>query len=587
MNASSLDQPPSLLVNLITFFRLLTRRERRMIGWMFGLQIISAASEILSLGAVLPFLSALTSASQLLSKPILQPWFNLLSIHSQEELVVAMATLFAGAILLSNALRLLTIRMQYFVSAQIGNSVSAEVYRRILYQPFSFHSQHSSSEIISLITTDTSSVSGGLIPSFFYLATNTLVVIAIIATIMVLDFWIALGTTIIIGGSYRLIIVKTRSTLHANSRKISELNSQCVKTIQEGLGGIRDVLIDGSQGVFESAYRQSNRALLKAQGANNFIAMSPRFLVEPIAMCAIAALAVIMANDSAQLQRVLPLLGALALGANRLLPAIQQCYVSLSNIRGSQTALIKVNQALCHPINPQLVVTVNQKIKFENELRFEDVWFSYPTASSDWVLTGVNLTIKPKTIVAFIGATGCGKSTMADLILGLLEPKLGQISVDGKTLTSQQMRSWQSSVAHVPQQIYLSDASIAENIAFGVPREEIDMARVHEAAELALISDFVEKRPLKYQEIVGERGIRLSGGQRQRIGIARALYKRASIIVFDEATSALDNTTEREIMGAIESLSNRLTIILIAHRLSTIRNADLVYELKDGKVHQA
>ena len=557
-----------------------------MIGWMFSLQIISAGSEVLSLGAVLPFLSALTNPSQLFNKPIMQSWFKLLSINTESQVVMATAVLFAVAILLSNTLRLITIRLQYHFSAEIGNMVSAEVYRRTLYQPYTFHSQHSSSQIITLTTSDASCVSGGLIPSFFYLATNALVVLAILTTLLLLDPRVALGSALIIGGAYRLIILKTRATLHANGRRISELNAVCVKTIQEGLGGIRDVLIDGTQGVFESAFRQANKAMLQAYGSNQFIAMSPRFLIEPIAMCSIATFAVIMAYDGAELYSVLPLLGTLALGANRLLPAIQQCYVSLSNIRGYQPSLIKVNQALSRPVNSEQLVSVNQKIKLQNELRFEGVWFSYPSASLDWILSGVNISIKPNTIVAFIGATGCGKSTIADLILGLLQPKRGQITVDGKSLTGQQVRAWQSTIAHVPQQIYLSDATIAENIAFGVPHEDIDMVRVQEAAKLALISDFIEKRPLAYQEIVGERGVRLSGGQRQRIGIARALYKRASVIVFDEATSALDNSTEREVMEAIEGLNNRLTIILIAHRLSSIKNADVIYELRDGQVHQ-
>jgi ABC-type multidrug transport system fused ATPase/permease subunit len=573
-----------LLANLRHLYGLLPSRQRRLIGWMLVLQIIAAGSEILSLGAVIPFLGALANAPQLLSQPAMQPWLHLLSVQTPQQLVVAMAVLFGGAIVLSNALRLLTIRMQFRFSAEIGNTISAEVYRRTLYQPYSFHTQHSSSEIIALSTSDAASVSSGLIPAAFYFATNSLIVIAITVTLVALDPWVALAAAVVVGGAYGLIIVKTREALHRNGRKISELNAQSVKAIQEGLGGIRDVLIDGTQPVFESAYRQANRAMLQAHGTNGFIAMSPRFLVEPIAMCAIAALAVSMAYDSAQLQRVLPLLGALALGANRLLPALQQCFVSLAGVRGNQVALTKVNQALCRPISPEQLAPVVHKLKLQDELRFEDVWFSYPSAPSAWVLKGVNISIKANSTVAFIGATGCGKSTMADLILGLLQPQRGQITVDGTALTGQQMRAWQAGIAHVPQQIYLSDATIAENIAFGVPRTEIDMALVQQAAKLAHIADFIEKRPLAYQEMVGERGVRLSGGQRQRIGIARALYKQASVIVFDEATSALDNTTEKEVMAAIEGLSHHLTIILIAHRLSTIKSADAVYEFLGGQI---
>jgi len=586
MTASNATSSSSLIISLRILFYLLPIHQRRIVGLMLGLQIISAGSEILSLAAVLPFLSSLTNAQQLLIQPTVEPWLKFFSIDTEQQLVVFMAFFFSGAITLSNVLRLITIRVQYYLSAKIGNTISAEVYRRILYQPYSFHSQHSSSEIISLSTSDAANVSGNLIPSVFYLITNSFIVIAIIGTLLVLDPWIALGAIIVVGGCYRLIIVKTRETLRINGQKISQLNAESVKAIQEGLGGIRDVLLDGTQDIFESAYRQANRAMLQAQGANNFIAMSPRFLVEPIIMCAIAALSVIIAYDGDQLQRVLPLLGALALGANRLLPALQQSYVSLSNIRSNQASLVKVNQALCRPVCSQQLVPAGQKLELLSELRFEDVWFSYSLNQSDWVLSGVNFSIKANTMVAFTGPTGCGKSTTADLILGLLHPQRGRITVDGTLLTIQQMRSWQSNIAHVPQQIYLSDATIAENIAFGVPREEIDMARVQKAAHLALISDFIEKRPLAYQEMVGERGMRLSGGQRQRIGIARALYKKASVIVFDEATSALDNSTEKEVMAAIEGLTDKLTIILIAHRLSTIENADTVYEFQAGQIRK-
>lgn len=576
----------SLLASLRQLFKLLPSRQRGLIGWMLALQIIAAGSEILSLGAVIPFLGALANAPQLMGQAAIQPWLQFFNIQTPQQLVVAMAVLFGGAIVLSNALRLLTIRMQYRFSADIGNTISAEVYRRTLYQPYSFHTQHSSSQIIALSTADAASVSSGLIPAVFYFATNSLVVMAITITLVALNPWVALGSVVVVGGAYGLIIVKTREALHRNGRKISELNAQSVKAIQDGLGGIRDVLIDGTQPVFESALRQANKAMLQAHGTNGFIAMAPRFLVEPIAMCAIAALAVSMAYDSTQLQRVLPLLGALALGANRLLPALQQCFVSLAGMRGNQVSLTKVIQALGRPISPEQLTAVTQKLTLKNALRFEDVWFSYPSDSSTWVLKGVNFSIQANTTVAFIGATGSGKSTTADLVLGLLQPQRGQITVDGQALTGQHLRAWQSSIAHVPQQIYLSDATIAENIAFGVPREKIDMAQVQQAAKLAHIADFVEQRPLAYQEMVGERGVRLSGGQRQRIGIARALYKGASVIVFDEATSALDNTTEKEVMAAIEGLSHHLTIILIAHRLSTIRNAEVIYEIHTCQLRQ-
>ncbi|WP_394752608.1 ABC transporter ATP-binding protein [Crenothrix sp.] len=550
---------------------------------MLFVQILAAISEVVSLGAVIPFLGALANAPQLLANPILLPWLVLLHIENAKDLITWMAGLFAIAFVVSNLFRLLAVRIQYRYSAIIGSDLSAEVYRRTLYQPYSFHIRNSSSDIISLSMADANNVSVGLLPSAFYFVTNTLVVIAIAITLIVINPWVALGGATLVGGAYGLIMMYSHATLVRNGKLISELDAKSVKAIQEGLGGIRDVLIDGSQPVFDKIYRSVNREALQAKTSNSLIAVSPRFLIEPIAMMSIAGLAVAMSRDSTGLDGILPLLGTLAVGANRLLPALQQCFVSLAGMRNNQASLWKVITGLSRPmVEPESIE--RKPLLFKKTLSFEKVWFSYEESAQKWILQDLNLVIPANTTVAFVGSTGSGKSTTADLILGLLQAQKGHIKVDGVSLNATNMRNWQATIAHVPQHIYLSDTTLAENIAFGVPIDQIDMDRVCDAARLAQIADFIETLPNGYQNKVGERGTRLSGGQRQRIGIARALYKQASVIVFDEATSALDNTTEQEVMAAIESLSHKVTIILIAHRLSTIRSADIVFELPTGKV---
>jgi ATP-binding cassette subfamily B protein len=278
-----------------------------------------------------------------------------------------------------------------------------------------------------------------------------------------------------------------------------------------------------------------------------------------------------------------PVLGALALGAQRLLPALQQAYSAWQSIAGNLASLADVVELLDQDVPAELLGPAPPPLPFEREIRFEGVRFRYGP-DTPWVLDGLDLRIPKGARIGYVGSTGSGKSTALDLLMGLLSPAEGSISVDGARIGPATVRAWQQSIAHVPQSIYLADASLAENIAFGVPAEAIDMARVRRAARQAQILDFIEAAPRGFDAEVGERGVRLSGGQRQRIGIARALYKNASVLVFDEATSALDNATEQSVMGTIGSLDRGLTILMIAHRLTTVKDCDQIVRLEHGRV---
>ena len=583
-NTSRNTTEQSLSKRLLVLYHLLPTHHRRSIWLMLTLQIGAAISEIISLGAVIPFLGALSNAPKLLQQAVLQPWLAVAGINTGAQLIYWMAGLFVGAFVLSNVFRLLTIRMQYRFSAQIGSYIASEVFRYTLYQPYSYHVRHSSGEVLALCTHDSNIVSNQVLPALFYLVTNALVVVAISASLLYLNPLVALGSASIVGGAYALINHLTKARLVENGSKISTLNFQVIAAVQEGVGGIRDVLIDSSQPGFVNIHKQASQTLLTKIGNNNFISMSPRFLVEPIAMAAIAGFATFMVFSQGEIVQVLPLLGALALGANRLLPALQQSFSSLSGLRSGQASLAKVLVALKEVQHVRPRAGPVQALRMHTALELENIGFSYRDDGQQAVLHDLNLRIPVNATVAFVGTTGSGKSTTADLILGLLKPQHGLIKVDGVPLAEHNIRAWQASIAHVPQQCYLSDASIAENIAFGVPLDEIDMTQVKVAARTAHIEEFIESRPSGYHELVGERGIRLSGGQRQRICIARALYKKAALIVFDEATSALDNTTEREVMKAILELNHQVTIVLIAHRISTVKSADLIVEFDKGHI---
>jgi len=574
------SQTGNLWQELCQLYRLLSPGRRRQLHWLLMLMLATAASEMLSLAIALPFLSSLSDAHLLLQDSKWQPLWQYLGVREARQVVIYLALAFGLSVILCNTLRLLTIRTQFWCTAIITTDVSCEIYRRTLRQPYSFHLRHSSNDLIAALTTDVECFRG-VVEATLSLVVSTAVVVALTISVVSINPLIALGAAVVMGTFYGVLLRLSRRALATNSYIQSHQSRELVKYLQEGVGGIRDVILEGSQGVFETRYRQVDKLYRLASARNTFIALSPKFLTEAMAMVSIALLTVTLAYQGQGLNQILPLLGVLALAANRLLPALQNCFGSLANMRGFQVSLQQVLKALQRPIVPSLGGISPSPLS--SNLCFERVWFRYGEGHP-WVLQDLSFKIKAKTTVAFVGSTGSGKSTTSDLILGLLQPDRGEVLVDGEPLRGERLRSWQRTIAHVPQHIFLSDATVAENIAFGTPMEAIDLERVRRAAQLAQIADFIESRQDGYYSVVGERGISLSGGQRQRIGIARALYKQASVMILDEATSALDNATEREVMAAIEGLSGELTIILIAHRLTTVERCDQVIELHQGQV---
>lgn len=572
---------PSLITDLSRFYHHLSRRRRLQLMALLLLMVITSLAEMVSVGSVFPFLAALGSAQKLLQAPGWQPLLGRLQIETPQQLVGALALGFIGAAGLSNGLRLLSLDMQNRVMAVVATDISTQVYYTTLYQPYRFHVGQNSSDLIQAITLDADRFALA-VKQLLILIANILLAPALITTLLLINWQMAVGAALILGVAYYLIFRSREHLLRQNSRLISEAGQQKVKVVQEGLGGIRDVLLSHSQDYFGQAYYRQERLLRQKDVTNNFIGAFPTYVMEWVAMASIALLALGLGRGG-DFSQAVPALGSLALGARRLLPSLQAIFSALVYFKGTEASLSRLLAALERPIDPLLQGAAMPPLGMARELRLEGVWFRYGP-DSDWILRGLDLTITAKTTVALVGTTGSGKSTTADLILGLLEPQRGQLLVDGVPLTGERLRRWQGAIAHVPQQIYLSDASLAENIAFGIPTRAIDLAQVRRAAQLAQIAEFIEGLPAGYDTYVGERGIRLSGGQRQRIGIARALYKDASVIVFDEATSALDNATEQEVMAAIEGLSGDFTIILIAHRLSTVERCDLLVELDQGRV---
>jgi ATP-binding cassette subfamily B protein len=560
----------------------LTLRRRRQIALLTVLILLSGLAETVSLGAVLPFLGILTSPARVMAHPGIANFMRSWGIASPDRLVLPFAVAFAVAAILAGAFRMLVLWISTRIAFAAGADLSLEVYRRTLYQPYSVQIASNSSDVISSITREIADTVH-VLTSVLTLSSSIIVLIFITATLFAIDSLVATIAIVGFGGCYGLITAMTRHRLRGAGQRIAYEHTQVIKSLQEGLGGIRDVLLDGTQPVFCAIYRKADRSLRLAQGDVVFVGGSPRFVMEAIGMVLIAALAYGVSRRAGGVAGALPTLGALALGAQRVLPLLQQAYSGWASIVGSQASLKKVLGLLDRPIAPELLSTVPKPLAFSRDIRFSNVRFRY-APDGPWVLDDFNLTILKGARIGMVGSTGSGKSTALDLLMGLLMPTQGELLVDGEPVVGERVRAWQNTIAHVPQSIFLADASLCENIAFGVPRNAIDLDRVRQAARRAQIAEFIESRRDGYDARVGERGIRLSGGQRQRIGIARALYKQASVLVFDEATSALDNATEQAVMDSIELLDRDLTILLIAHRLSTVRRCDCIVELGGGRV---
>ena len=567
---------------LADLWRHLSSRRRRQVGLLLILMLASAFSEVVALGAVLPFLGVLSAPDRVMSQPMVANIAAAWGITSAEQLVLPLAVLFVVAALVAGAIRMLLLWANNRLAFAAGADFSIDIYRRTLYQPYHTHLSRNSSVVISSIIYKVADAIGVLLAMLTILSSAVLL-LAITSTLLVIDPIVAMMAAIGFFLIYGLITWLMRRRFQRNSEWIAWEQDQLIKALQEGLGGIRDVLLNGTQEIYCSIYRQADQRLRRAQGNNNFLGQSPRYAMEALGMVLIAAFAYGLSQKSGGIGAALPLLGVLALGAQRLLPALQQGYAAWAQIAGSQASLTDVLALLDQPLPPAALQPAPMPLSFQGTIRFDKVCFRYGS-DTPWVLKDLCFTVPKSARVGFVGSTGSGKSTTLDLLMGLLEPTQGQVLVDGQSIGGDRRRAWQQTIAHVPQSIYLADTTLAENIAFGVPRDAIDLRRVRQAAHHAQIADFIENGPEGYNALVGERGVRLSGGQRQRIGIARALYKQASVLVFDEATSALDNATEQAVMDAIENLNRDLTILLIAHRLTTVRRCDTIIELGHGQV---
>lgn len=582
----SQTQPQPFITNQIrsVWVKLPTRRRAQII--VLGmLMVLGSFAELMSIGALFPFLGVLVAPEKLFAHKFTQPVIAFLDLQQPKDLLLLFTFLFIVAAIFAACVRLLLFWCQTRLSMAIEVDFSALAFELTLHQKYSKHVSQNSSEILAGIQKASGLVSSVVQPTLTLIG-STFLMLGILAAMVMVNPLVALTALSGLGAVYLVLALLTKQRINKNSRIIAIHSGRITKAIQEGLGGIRDVLIDGTQQFYCKLYRDAYIPVQAASANNQFVAMAPRFGIEAIGLTLIASLAYMLSNSGGVGGGMLaiPVLGTLAMGAQRLLPVLQQIYSSYVTLKGAQSSNQDALALLTQPMPLQTRTSMGDAMPFEKVVAIKQLGFRY-SPSHPWVLRNLSLDIPKGSRVGFVGATGSGKSTLLDVVMGLLTPTEGELLVDGKVLTELNTPAWQAHISHVPQAIFLSDTTIAENVAFGVAPELIDMQRVVQAAEKAQIAQTIESWSSGYKTIVGERGIRLSGGQRQRIGIARALYKQADVIVFDEATSALDNDTEEAVMRAIETLGPDVTVLIIAHRLTTLKKCDFVVELKKGAIH--
>ena len=571
---------------LFALWRLINPKRKMQITILMVLTIISSISEMLSLITVIPFLQVLIQPEEFYKFKIVRILLNFFGLSNSDQILFSVTILFVGSAILTAAIRLSNLWLSNLISAKIGIDLSYEAFKVILYKPYKFHIQRNSSETINTTTKEiTSTVQ--VISLFLSLISSSLIAIGLVFGLILINWQIAIFSLLLFSSFYFLIAFFTKKILVKNSKYILRNSISLIKAAQEGLGSIKDVLIHNAHKTYLDSYRSSERPLRIKEAQNSSIASSPKYLLEAFGIVLISMLAYFLTTKGTPKYEIISLLGTLALASQRLLPSMQNIYTTWASIKSNIASVNKVIKIL----NSSKYINVNhysnKRIVFKNEIKFENVSFRY-SKDSPWVLNSINLTIKKGERVGIVGETGCGKSTFLDILMGLLEPTKGKIYVDNICITGKSennlTKSWRYLIAHVPQDIYLSDTTVFNNIAFGIENNQINFDKVKLSARKAKIANFIESKSQGFKSIVGERGISLSGGQIQRIGIARALYKDAEVLIMDEATSALDNKTEEKIISEISSLSENLTILMVAHRLTTLNNCDRIITFKEGRI---
>jgi len=573
---------------LLTTYRLLldclTPRERRrfwlLLLMMFGMGLI----EMVGVLSILPLLTVISNPDTIQTNQYLQTAYQLLQFDNHQNFLIFLSLFSLTFFLISQLFKTITIYTIICFAKLRGFSIGHRLLSTYLRQPYAwFLNRHSAELGKSILSEVDRLVERSILPALRQIA-FTFIVLCLIALLLATNPIIAISMGLIVGSAYALIIYLSRHYLLRIGRENIKANEQRFRVIQEGIGGVKEIKLLGIEQSYISYFQKPGRLFAKYETIGQTINEIPRFALESVlfgTMLAVVIFMLIFAEG--QLDALIPVLGIYAFAGARMLPALQHIYRSTASMRFSRPILEKIHTDLVGAAKDGDGGGAGGMLELQDRLELVGVTYTYPEAERP-TLANLNMTIEAKTTVGIVGSTGAGKTTTVDILLGLLYPDEGAVVVDGVPVDAGNRRGWQRSLGYVPQQIFLTDDTLAANIAFGVSAEELDMTAVERAARMAELHDFVvTELPKGYQTEVGERGVRLSGGQRQRVGIARALYRDPSVLILDEATSALDNRTERAVMDAVHNLAHAKTIVMIAHRLSTVKSCDKIFMLEKGR----
>lgn len=567
-------------------FSLLSNDQRKRFYILQVLVILMAFTELLGIASIAPFMALVGDMSLLEKDGIYSKLYQLSGINDPLNFLFVTGIGVLIALTVSTVVSMFTTWRLSSYGSSVGVQLADRLYSHYMKQDWQFHASGSSAQLTKQVSTESTRISNGIIQPLMQMNAKVVLAIFIAVSILIYNPIVAIAGLLMFASGYLLMYKFVRKALVLNGKRLSSVATNRFRLMNEGFGGIKDVLLLNRNKDFIDRFSVEGNIQAKAQGLNQTIAQVPRFFIELLAFGAMISLVLILIKTHhGDLGAVLPILAVYALACFKLLPALQQIYSSITQIKGNIAAFESVKKDLIDSQEDlSTIKTISpNKLSINKAINLKNIYFAYPSKST-YAVNDVSMSIPVNHVIGIVGSSGSGKSTLIDIILGLLTPQKGEIYVDNTLINDNNKRGWQDLLGFVPQSIFLSEGSIAENVAFGIPADEINYDQVMRAIDLAHLTELVNELPEGIHTKVGERGVQLSGGQRQRIGIARALYNEADVLIFDEATSALDGITEKIIMDAIHEFTGKKTIIMIAHRLKTVQKCDTIYLMEKGKV---